>query len=500
LDELNDDVLLLMIAQLDEESLRAMSMVNQRFNDLAFPILFQKSTDISKMRFMYMSIVNGKWRRLAYAFSKYSSFDFSMSEYFRKLFIWSSPWSKADKFLFVGEDMEDIDAWEENETKISAEQVENALDIYIRVVFFKEDNFGEIQPIQTPNDMRMFVPDTLKNLANFHHLNMLNRFFTDRLWKQTILIDEKIARQETMIYAANSGFVAYVVPFFEDADMLFDYKNFSVLGVLTGETYRSPYADSEIFLSLDAASGPIDISDELNQVARVINIKSSVFTSAYAIVQNPFLFYRYNLWWDNQNSRPDVIAEDILEGPVTSKENNSLARAVFNVRKEIIDMILPYHKAIQLEEDIDLARMLVYYYPIATKRGTNLNASNPLELFDRVMQKSNNKLVPVGFGPKMIYSAYTYLFEGTGDNDTDLMDNTDLIPFFSTLRIILLRDPRLSPEKRMSISDAIERAISEDIPDFFIDEFDTKELTEEQFPDPWTMYWQQASQSSPMQM
>lgn len=503
LDEMNDDVLLLMIAQLDDESLRALSMVNRRFNEVAFPSLFDKSTDTGKMRFMYLAIVNRKWSRLAYAFSKYESFALSMVFYFRNLFMWTSPWSKAEKFEFPSEYMDDLRTWKENEIKITSEQAESALDLFIRVVFFKEDSIGMRQPVQTPVKLRLFCPQILQTLATFHHLKTLNRFFTDTLWNQIIVIDPKIARQETMIWAANSGFAEYVAQIVADPTIDLTYKNSSVFGVVTGEAYRSPYQDSESFLSSMAAGGPIDIRDELGIVAQTLMKSGRQFEKRNpdAAVKDHFAFYRWNDWWDSENDIPGVIKQDELDGPVTSKNNTSLARAVFNLRREIIDMVLPLHSQNHLTDDIELARMLVYYYPVAVEKGGYKNPSTILNMFDRVMEQSGNKLVPVGLGPQMIYSALDALYDDSEDGIKTL-SQSEGESFFSKLRDIMLRDPRLSLEQQKEILDATVNTMESRIPDVDLDGFESSDLDEDldenEVPStgPWVDYWLQASSSS----
>lgn len=512
LDELNDDVLLLMIAQLDDETVRSLAMVNRRFNNLSFKSLFEKSSKMGKMRFMYLAILNNKWDRIAFVFSSHEKLGFSMSGYFRKLLLWSSPWAKANSFAFVAEDMSDLNAWEE-ETPMDAQQVEAALDIFIRVAFFKESTTGDRQPMNTPKDLRYFVRSTMINTAVFHHLNILNRFFIDPLWSQTILIDPKLAKQEMMIQAANAGFAAFVAQTAADPTIDVTYKNSSAFGVVVGEAYRSPYDDSEYFLTSEAADGPTDISQELDQVFQVLMQSGRPFEKRNPDehVQDPHLFIRWNQWWNSEaDNKPEVIEEDQLSGPVTSKKNKSLAEAVFNVRKSVIDGILPLHTPAVLTDDIQLARMLIYYYPVAGEWGSYKVPSTALDLFDRVMQQSGNMLVPVGLGPNIIPAADFNLFEGAGYRRETLKEK-DRGKVLAKLRDILLRDPRLSVAQRKEITDAAARAIAGETPEDDNDEFedgdddddddDEEDETKKKYPDPWVVYWQkQDGQASPMQL
>lgn len=501
LDELNNDVLLVMFAHLDDDSLRSLAMVNHRFNNLAFPSLYEKATNTGKMRFMYVAILKNREKRLAYAFSNYNKFGFSMGLYFRKLLMWSSPWSKASKFAYYDEEMNELSAWHESEG-ISAQQVEYALDIFIRVNFFKENAEGERQSMNTPYPLRFFVRNMMYNMAVFHHIGMLNRFFNDYLWRQTIVIDPNIAKQEIMIQAANAGFKEFVEQMVADPTIDLSYKNSSVFGVAIGEAYRSPYMTND-----EGTDGPVDISNELDQVCQVLMQSGRQFEKRNpdTYLEEPVLFKRSNQWWDIENGRPEVVEEGVLLGPVTSKKNTSLSNAIFNVRKNVINLILPTYSPVQLTDDIQLARMLVYYYPVAGEQSDS-DREPPifLDLFDRVMQQSGNMLVPTNMGKKIITNSWYYLVEGAGQM-TDKLNKYDFEPFCTKLRDVLLRDPRLSLEHKMEINNACRDTIAgkrmtEEEFDRFDEQPYDEEDEDEKHPDPWRVYWQQVDQASAMQM
>ena len=494
LDELNNDVLITMVAQLDEASLNALASVNKRFadvvrqfKDLRFFGVFDESSPEAKMRFIFFAIVFGNWKRVAYAFSKYDekSWEFSITDYFAKLFALTSPWKEGPSFSYGGEDADKVMAWQEqDDDKLTASLVEKALDVFIRLVFFKESSLGELQPFSMPEEHRYFANEIMTSLATFHHLTMLNRFFTDPLWSQTIGIDTKLAKQEMMLQATYSGFVAFVAQCVADPTIDITYKNSSVFGIVTGDKYRSQVSDNEQFYESVFVDGPVSIEDELDEIYQLLVKSGRPFEKIKpsSAVPNTHNFYAWDQWWDNDGQElPIVVRDDEIVGPITSNGNIALANCIFHGHTEIIDDILGLHTPEMLANDIDLERMLVYYYTVAYEdRGWK--TGTVLGMFERVMKQSNYTLVPPTMAHKVMRTGFTnmYVFpDGWQSGQYKIVTYTSYEDKLKRLRDLLLKDARLTPVQRGHIQLAYDVVIGfatgkedVDVPEDLEDDFE----------------------------
>ena len=518
-DDLPDEMILIMIASLDGKSVRALAMVDKRFNDATFPRLFRKSSDTGKMEFMVAAILADKTERLETAFRDHLAKDwgFSMRLYFRKLFMRCSPWEKAMRFSYRSEEgMSALSAWVVP-ASITVAQVESALDLFIRFAFFKQEHDGSYRFDSTPKKLRYFNKEIMENLAVFHHLGMLNRFFTDPLWSQTIVIDKTVAKQEMMLVAAYAGFHEFVAQAVGDPAVDVKYKNSAVFGILTGPVLRSPYGDSESFY-FDEPEGPVNIEKELLKTTAMLFASGRDFDKFNPATPEPDLtqFESWNYWWDKNNERPLVISENHLENAVTSNENMALARCLFNGKRDIIDRILPLHTPARLRNDAQLARMLLYYYPAAFEsrysvyEGEKEFVGQSLDMFERVMIQSNYTLIPPALAHRMVIYVYDCSYP-QGDDERGTKDDKDVT--LARLTTLLKKDTRLTTEQRQKIDTAHSEMINgkqipyseydgyrDAFPELGDDDYNYDVYEEDErkkkFPNPWVVYWQAHKRSS----